>query len=67
MTRLLTRLRSTVHSLGNDGAIANVRIHLAEAAEARAAVDRLAWRVAAADREAAARAAASVPVTPTAA
>jgi hypothetical protein len=38
--------------LGNDGAVANVRTHLASEAETRAAVDRLAWRVAAADRAA---------------
>ncbi len=65
MTRLLTRLRSTYRSLGNDGAVANVRTHLAATAEARAAVDRLAWRIAAADRAAAAaaRVAAPEPVT----
>jgi hypothetical protein len=71
MTRLLTTLRSTclvaVRSLGNDGALTNVRTHLAATAEARAAVDRMAWRVAAADRAAAARVAASEPVSPTAA
>jgi hypothetical protein len=55
LTGLRGRLRSAVRGLGNDGAVANVATHLAAAAEARAAVDQLAWRVAAADRAATAR------------
>jgi hypothetical protein len=62
--RARSDLHSAVRSLGNDGALTNVRTHLAATAEARAAVDRMAWRVAAADRAAAAaRATAPDPVT----
>jgi hypothetical protein len=72
MANLLSGLRtarSAFRGLGNDGAIANVRTHLAAAAETRAAVDQLAWRVAMADRAAAKSATTLVPapVTPHAA
>jgi hypothetical protein len=58
-------LRSAWQRLGNDGAVANVRTDLMATAEARVAVDQLAWRVAAADR--AARLRPPAPATPHAA
>jgi hypothetical protein len=51
-------------SIGNDGALLNVQTHLAAAAEARAAVDQLAWRLAAAERAQAAQRAADVEPLP---
>jgi hypothetical protein len=60
MALLLARVRSALRSLGNDGAVINVRTHLAAAAEARAAVDQLEWRLAAAERAQAQRAAADL-------
>jgi hypothetical protein len=63
--RARSALRLALRRLGNDGAVANVRTHLAAAADARAAVDQLAWRVAAADRDATRRRPA--PATPHAA
>ena len=68
MALLLARVRSAVRSLGNEGAVINVRTHLAAAAEARAAVDQLAWRIAAAERAQAQSAVANLePITPHAA
>ena len=48
MAELLSRVRSAVRSLGNEGAVANVRSDMAAAADMRAEVDRLAQRIAAA-------------------
>ena len=68
MAQLLARARAavrTVHRVvGNEGAVANVQSHLAAAAEARAAVDQLAWRVALAERAQARSAAAIVEPVP---
>jgi hypothetical protein len=68
MAQLLARARAAVRSLhravGNEGAVVNVQTHLAAAAEARAAVDRLAWRLALAERARAAQRAADVESLP---
>ena len=47
MAELLSRVRSAVRSLGNEGAVANVRSDMAAAADMRAEVERLEQRVAA--------------------
>ncbi len=46
MTQLLDRVRTVVRSLGNEGALANIRSDMANAAENRAAVDQLVQRLA---------------------
>ncbi|MGZ4737136.1 MAG: hypothetical protein ACXV9P_18745 [Acidimicrobiia bacterium] len=46
MLQLMTRLRTVVSSLGNDGAVANVRSELSRAAAARHAIDQLELRMA---------------------
>jgi len=46
MALLLDRVRTVVEALGNAGAISNVESELAAAAQARAAVDSLAARLA---------------------
>ena len=46
MAAIVTRLRTAVRSLGNDGALANAGAELRRTADARAAVDRLEQRFA---------------------
>jgi hypothetical protein len=46
MTQLLSRLRQTVRSLGNEGALANIISEMGQAAAARHAVDQLELRMA---------------------
>ncbi len=47
MAELLSRVRFAVRSLGNEGAVANVRSDMAAAASMHAEVDRLEHRIAA--------------------
>jgi hypothetical protein len=46
MAGMLTRVRIIMRSLGNEGAVANVRSDMATAAQDRDAVDRLVQRLA---------------------
>jgi hypothetical protein len=46
MAELLERVRSAVRSLGNDGAVANIRSDMAAAAHMRQEVERLERRMA---------------------
>lgn len=57
MATMLDRVRIAMRSLGNDGAVANVRSDIATAAQDREAVDRLVQRLAVLEAGRAARAA----------
>ncbi len=49
MVQMLNRIRATVRSLGNDGALANVVAEMARATAARHAVEQLELRLAVAN------------------